>query len=234
MTGTILLSIFINEIDEPKNYFETSSGTYKGLIIMKMVALKVHVQRICIVIGVLIGILSLGNPVIAQEEKDSLDITTPFRKGRWLTGLSGSISSGANSLDTIGSGVTRNQYAIDLRTGKFLKDRLLLGGLVLLSRSSTKEFTKRTLETLYIGPLVTWYLTDDDKGSLFVSGSGGFVNFRDESGFIQSGIPSQILIDGNGAGILLRFGYSYVLHDRVAFDLSLNFTNSWLSPDVIE
>jgi hypothetical protein len=60
------------------------------------------------------------------------------------------------------------------------------------------------------------------------------VNFRDESGFIQSGIPSQILIDGNGAGILLRFGYSYVLHDRVAFDLSLNFTNSWLSADVIE
>ena len=192
--------------------------------------LKIRIQY---AFAILLFIL-VNSTVFSQSEKDTVDSNTPFRKGRWLTGLSGSISSGTNSLDTIGSGMTRNQYAVDFRTGKFLKDRLLLGGLVLLSRSSTEEFTKRTLETLYIGPLLTWYLTDGDKGSLFLSGSGGYVNFRDESGLLQSGILNQILIDGNGAGILLRFGYSYVLHDRVAFDLSLNFTNYWLSADVIE
>ena len=178
--------------------------------------------------------LLVNSTAFSQSVKDTVDSKTPFRKGRWLTGLSGSISSGTSSLDTIGSGMTRNQYSIDFRTGKFLKDRILLGGLVLLSRSSSEEFTKRTMETLYVGPLATWYFTEGDKGSLFISGSGGFVNFRDESGFLQSGNPSQILIDGNGAGMLLRFGYSYVLHDRVAFDLSLNFTNSWISADVTE
>ncbi len=179
-------------------------------------------------------LLLLGTSLFSQAEKDTVTDHTPFRKGRWITGLSGSISSGANSLDESRSGVTRNQYAIDFRTGKFIKDRLLVGGLVSFSRNDSEEFAKRTLETLYAGPLVSWYLTDGEQGSLFLSGSGGYVNFRDESSFLESENPTGVLIDGNGFGLFLGFGYSYVLHDRVVFGLSLNYQNSWLSAEIIE
>ena len=139
------------------------------------------IKRKCLYLALFMGLLTFSVTLCAQSEEDSVTTNTPFREGRWITGLSGSISSGSSSLDTVGSGVTRNQYTIDFRTGKFIKDRILLGGILGLTRSSTEEFTKRTLETLYIGPFATWYLTDGEQGSLFVSGSGGFVNFRDES-----------------------------------------------------
>ena len=144
--------------------------------------MKIRIQH---AFAILLFVL-VNSTAFSQSVKDTVEFKTPFRKGRWLTGLSGSISSGTSSLDTIGSGMTRNQYSIDFKTGKFLKDRILLGGLVMLSRSSSEEFTKRTKEILYVGPLVTWYFTEGDKGSLFIGGSGGFVNFRDESGFLQT------------------------------------------------
>ena len=185
------------------------------------------------------SILWAGNSLYAQNDSlqtdnDSLAITTPFRKGRWITGLNGTISSGSNSLDNSASGVTRNQYAIDFRTGKLVKDRLLVGGVLSFSRSNSDEFLKRTLESLFAGPLTTWYLTDGEQGSLFLSGAAGYVSFRDESALDQSNNPPAILIDGDGFGILVGFGYSYVLHDRVAFGMSLNFENSWLSASVLE
>ncbi|MGI9570275.1 MAG: hypothetical protein ACR2PH_11185, partial [Desulfobulbia bacterium] len=154
--------------------------------------------------------------------------------GRWLTGLSGSISSGANSLDTLGTGVTRNQYSIDLRTGVFVKDRFLVGGLITVSRVNSEEFSKNTAETLFVGPLFSWYLTKGETGSLFISATAGYVKFRDESSYVLGGNQFSSLIDGNGGGGLLRFGYSYVLHDRVAFDLGLNYSQSWIRGDITE
>ena len=129
----------------------------------------------------LINILIYSSFAYSQNQEDSVSHKTPFRKGRWLTGLSGNITSGSNSLDTTRSGFTSNRYSIDFRTGKFIKNRFLAGGLFMLSRDESEAFIKRKLETLYLGPLLTWYLTDGEQGSLFVSGSGGFTSFRDVS-----------------------------------------------------
>ncbi len=172
--------------------------------------------------------------VWAQNSSDSLENATPFRKGRWLTGLSGAISSGFNNLDTAQTSLNRNQYAIDFQTGQFIKDRLLIGGIVSLSRGNSEEFFDRTLEQLFIGPLATWYVSESEQGSIFINGGAGYTRFRDESEFLQGGTPSYISIKGNGIGILVRLGYSYVLHDRVGFDLGLNYNQSWLRADVIE
>ena len=169
-----------------------------------------------------------------QNQDDTLSVNTPFRKGRWLTGLSGSISSGSNSLDSLGSGINRNQYSLELGTGMFVKDRLLIGGIISLSRTNSEEFFKETTEVLFIGPVASWYLTDGLQGSLFVSLAPGYVKFRDESGFNQNGNLNSVIINGNGVGGLLSFGYSYVLHDRVAFDLSLSYSQSWIKADVIQ
>ena len=188
-----------------------------------------------ILIFLSIVLLTNYSPTFAQSQIDSLDSTTPFRKGRWLTGLSGNITSGTNSLDSTQSGgFTSNRYSIDFRTGKFVKNRFLAGGIFMLSRDNSEAFIKRTLETLYIGPIATWYFTDGEQGSLFVSGSGGFTSFRDESTLDQNGVFARTLVDGNGVGALVRFGYSYVLHDRIAFDLGLSFNQSWLYAEVTE
>ncbi len=184
-------------------------------------------------IGILLCLFGLSETVSAQET-DSLDHKTAFRKGRWTTGLSGSISSGFNNLDTAASGTTRNQYTLDFQTGSFVKDRFLVGGIIAMTRRNSEEFTDRTLETFFIGPVITWYLTESTQGSLFLTGSTGYVSFRDQLDFVQAGIASQSLIDGNGIGMLVRFGYSYVLHDRVAFDLGLNYNHSWLGAEISE
>ena len=193
------------------------------------------IRRKLLLLILFFGLSVFYSSVCAQTEEDSVAISTPFRKGRWLTGLSGNITSGNNSLDSTQSGgFTSNRYSIDFRTGKFVKNRFLAGGIFMLSRDNSEAFIKRTLETLYIGPIATWYFTDGEQGSLFVSGSGGFTSFRDESTLDQNGVFARTLVDGNGVGALVRFGYSYVLHDRIAFDLGLSFNQSWLYAEVTE
>ena len=176
----------------------------------------------------------LGFPSFSQNPSDSSSVVTPFRKGRWLTGLSGSISSGSNSLDSIGSGIDRNQYNIELGTGNFVRDRLLIGGIISLSRSNSDEIFFETSELLFIGPVITWYLSNEDHGSLFLSATGGYAKFREESGYNLNGSPFAILIDGNGGGGQFSFGYSHVLHDRVSFDLKLGYALYWIGANVLE
>ena len=158
--------------------------------------------QLAVVIILLTGPLYSQNED-SQSENDSLAISTPFRKGRWITGLNGTISSGSNSLNNSASGVSRNQYAIDFRTGKLVKDRLLVGGVLSFSRSNSDEFLKRTLESLFAGPLTTWYLSEGEQGSLFLSGAAGYVNFRDESTLDQSSSPPTISINVTESGFCL-------------------------------
>lgn len=39
---------------------------------------------------------------------------------------------------------------------------------------------------------------------------------------------TELLSKGNGIGILSTLGYSYVLHDRISFDLGLTANVNWL------
>lgn len=181
----------------------------------------------------LVTLLLNNSSLFSQSIEDTLTTTTPFTKGRWITGLSGSISSGSNTLNSSEDGLNINQYTIDYRTGQFAKDRLLVGGILSLSRSNLSDVNSRTLETFYAGPLVSWYLSNDEQGSLFVSGAGVFSLFRDETH--SENIPELgQVIDGIGGGMILRLGYSYVLHKKVTFDLSLNYSKMWLSNERTE
>lgn len=177
---------------------------------------------------IFLGILSISSsPLFSQTTQDTISVSTPFAKGRWITGIAGSISSGSNTLNTSGEGMNINQYAIDYRTGKFARDRLLVGGLFSLSRDNIESVNSRTLETLYAGPMVAWYLSDDDQGSLFINAAGVFSKFRDET-HLENEIGTEQIRDGLGGGMMLRLGYSFVLHKRITFDLSLNYSKMWL------
>ena len=156
---------------------------------------------------------------------DTLD--TPFRKGRWLTGLSGSISSNTNKVRSSDEKIITNEFGLNLSTGKFIKDRLLFGGNLNADRASSAGNLDRTTETLFVGPFVSYYLSANSRGSLFGKLSPGYVRYREETKLTQP--STQFLAEGGGFGTLIGLGYSYVIDDKIAFDIGFDLNLFWIN-----
>ena len=151
---------------------------------------------------------------MAQEtEKDTTknDSVTPFRKGRWITGLTGFIGSGSTENTNTKTKSISNQYRIELNTGKFIKDRINLGLSANMERSNIEESDVEVLtsESFFIGP----------KGTYYASGS------------VVDNVYIENVNKGGGFGFLFTFGFAYVIDDRVSFDLGLNYNVYWLNLD---
>ncbi len=167
----------------------------------------------------------LAGAALAQSS-DSL--STPFRKGRWLTGLSGGISSSSTKLDTASQRAFGNQYAFDFSTGKFFKDKWLLGGILRMQRDNSRQFVELESESLLVGPILSYYLTDNPQGSIFFSMAPGYARFREKTVVLIATTPTQEVLEGGGFGLFVQLGYSYVLHDHIVFDLGLGVNNTWI------
>ena len=165
----------------------------------------------------------------AQEaEKDS--ITTPFRKGRWLASLAGSIGSSATENTTSEVKLISNYYRIEISAGKFVIDRLNIGLNVNLERESfhIEIDEERTSEDLFIGPKIAYFVSKSEIGSLYFSLTPGFIMYRDETEKGQNENFIDNVNKGNGFGLFSTFGYVYAIKDRVAFDLGLNWSSYWI------
>ena len=189
-------------------------------------------QRASSTATLLLAILLLAATVTYAQEVEEDSVVTPFRKGRWLTGLSGSISSsGTTELDTAGGNDFNNAFGLEISTGKFFKDRWLVGVIFQAERSSSQQFLVRESESLFVGPVLSYYFSKSEHGSIFFTISPGYVRFREETRIDQSGTITQELVDGQGIGSLYSVGYSYVIHDRVALDFGFNVTSFWIDAD---
>ena len=171
--------------------------------------------------------MAAQSPEIAHSVQDTTG--TPFKKGIWLTGIAGSISSGTALTDTTAQRIYNNSYGINLSTGRFFKDRWAAGMIFTASRQSNKQFVVRESESLFIGPLVQHYLSESETGSIFFTFSPGFSSFRERIELERNGITQERKASGSGFGILAGIGYSYVMHRRIAFDLRLNISNAWIN-----
>jgi len=160
------------------------------------------------------------------QTKDST--MTAFKKGKWLTGLSGTISSNTSQERNSNTKQVLNSYGINIETGKFIKNRWLIGGKFNANRSSLGGSVDRTTETLYIGPYSNYYFTDSKTGSLFGSLSVGYVRYRDKTQLIQFNEVAQAFSEGSGLGSIIRLGYSYTINSSIAFDLGLNVNLFWV------
>lgn len=160
---------------------------------------------------------------------DSLN--TPFREGRWLTGLSGSISSNTNTVGTSETKTITNEFGLNLSTGKFIKDRWLLGGKINTDRASSAGTVDRTTESLFIGPFVSHYLSSNARGSLFTTLSTGYVRYREETQLNTLQAANELSSEGGGFGGLVGLGYSYVIQDKIAFDIGFNLNLFWVGVD---
>ncbi|QCX00615.1 hypothetical protein FGM00_11060 [Aggregatimonas sangjinii] len=175
------------------------------------------------------GLLFLVQSATAQVIGDSLD--TPFRKGRWLTGLSGSISSNTNKTGISEEKTITNEFGLNFSTGRFIKDRWLLGGKINTDRASSAGSVDRATESLFIGPFVSHYLSTNERGSLFTTLSTGYVRYREETQLNTLQASTELSSEGGGFGTLVGLGYSYVIHDKIAFDIGFNLNLFWIGVD---
>ena len=164
-----------------------------------------------------------------QTQQDST--STPFRKGRWLTGLAGSISSTTSVLGSAGGSDFTSQYSFDISNGKFVSDRWLVGVLFFANRDNSEGLVSRESETLFIGPSIAHYLSNLEYGSVFVKVAPGYAQFRERVSTVQNGSTTQNRVEGSGIGGALSLGYSYVIHDRIAFDLGVNINTFWIGAE---
>ncbi|KQC28639.1 hypothetical protein AAY42_01010 [Flagellimonas eckloniae] len=156
---------------------------------------------------------------------------TPFRKGRWLTGLSGTISSNTNKERNSDEKRITNEFGLNLSTGKFIEDRWLLGGNLRADRGSSSGNIDRTTESLFVGPFISYYLTDSQRGSLFARLSSGYIRYREETSINELDNPIREVSEGGGLGALVGLGYSYVINDQIAFDIGFDLNLFWVSID---
>ncbi|MEJ2005583.1 MAG: hypothetical protein P8X57_11595 [Cyclobacteriaceae bacterium] len=162
-------------------------------------------------------------------QEDSLG--TPFYKGTWITGIAGSISSGSALTDTTSNRIYNNSYGFNLSTGRFFKDRWMAGLIFQANRQNSEQFIIMESEQLFIGPHIQHYISKSHTGSIFFSFSPGFSSFRQKTEMRQNGLSQEQKIKGNGFGVIMGFGYSYLLHRRIAFDLRMNLSNSWINAE---
>ncbi|WP_417881535.1 hypothetical protein [Xanthomarina gelatinilytica] len=174
-------------------------------------------------------------PTICYSQDTQTDTTdtadvTPFRKGRWLTGLTGSIGSGSFENTKTDNKSISNWYRVEIGTGKFIIDRLNLGiSANMERRNEENESEENTSEIFFIGPKGTYFLSPSSIGSVFFSLSPGYVLYRETIGGLDEEVYVENVNKGGGFGFLSTFGFSYVIQDRVSFELGLNYNVYWLN-----
>ena len=112
---------------------------------------------------------------LRAQGNDGDTITTPFRKGRWLSGLSGTFNSNTLKLASSEELFSSNSYGIEIFTGKFFKHRWFAGFNVIAISSSGSGLIERESESLLIGPSLSHYFMDEPYGSLYVSILPGYI-----------------------------------------------------------
>jgi hypothetical protein len=154
---------------------------------------------------------------------------TPFRKGRWLTGITGTISSSVNELKSTDERTNSNEYALNIVGGNFFRDRWLVGGIVQMDRSDADGLADLNAESLFLGPLVTHYFSDSEHGSLYLAISPGYTRYKNTIRFMDDVDENIEASEGSGFGFIVNLGYSYVVLDRIAFDIGVAITQRWLN-----
>lgn len=179
-----------------------------------------------IILGLLITLL---HNAYAQDSIVTDSTTTPFRKGRWLTGISGVINSSKNQSESTGLDNSSNEYALNIVGGNFFKDRWLIGGIIQMERSDADGLTDLNTETLFLGPVISHYLSDSNRGALYLYLSPGYSRYRNLVRFTEDQVTDEESTEGSGFGILIGLGYTYVVFDRIAFDIGVGITQRWLT-----
>lgn len=149
----------------------------------------------------------------------------PFRKGRILLGMSGSINS-SNFLegepqDSI-INETSNGFTVNFNASRVLNRQIAVGVQGFLRRTSQQNIINQNLESLAIGPYADFFLSDNPNGSVYPRVSVLYGRFYEEVFSNYALLHREFT--GSAIGVQLGFGFSYVYKDVAALDLRLNYS----------
>lgn len=172
--------------------------------------------------------VAFAPPLYSQDTQATDSTSTPFRKGRWLSGLNGSFSSNTLKLGSSDELFSSNSYGIEIFTGTFFRDRWFVGLNVVANSSSGSGLIERETESLIIGPSLSYYFLKESYGSLYVSVLPGYIRVREEGSVFVEGESLDQKVEGPGFGTRIRLGYSYVISRRIILDVGVGTNLSWL------
>lgn len=171
--------------------------------------------------------ISAGSFARSDSISDSLEFI-PLGKGTILVGLSGSISS-TNIAHTTFTGTAAqfgNTYQFDVMLGKFVASRNLLGLQLNTRKVSLLGEIETTADITNIGPVYRLYMGKNPEISLFLHSSIKWSSYDGLSLGSISGTDIHHEIRAQGIYGSLGLGISYIMAQRVAFDVSCNYTLS--------
>ncbi len=122
-----------------------------------------------------------------------------------------------------------NNYAFNLTGYKFLKDRIGIGIMLDIARTSSEELFFNESEIFNIGPSFRYYLASLNQGGAFAQSSIVYTRFYDRITLIDITNPIDKVLKGRGPGLSLGLGYSYVFKDIVSLEIGFRLIHSWLS-----
>ncbi len=184
------------------------------------------------IIGLLVILSITGSSLVyGQDPEDTAAVGSPFRKGKWISGLGGSISSSIVDNNSSSSKTFSNRYSFEVRTGTFIKDRWAVGMVFTASRESSQDVISRESEILEVGPATRYYFSNNSNGSVYVQGSVLFVRTLDRNS-ISSGIALDEKVEGSGIGANIILGYTYVVNDWIGFDIGMGYDGSFIQGKV--
>lgn len=168
---------------------------------------------------------------LQAQGADIDSVNTPFQKGRWMSGLNGSLSSSTLKLQSADDLVSTSAFDLQIFTGAFFKDRWLVALNLIVGSSNSAGLIETESERLVIGPSVSHYFLKDPFGSLYMSVLPGFIRVREVGSFKDQESVVRQQAEGPGFATRIRLGYSYVISKRIVLDVGVGTSLSWLKVD---
>ncbi|MCK5464170.1 MAG: hypothetical protein KAI95_14180 [Bacteroidales bacterium] len=162
--------------------------------------------------------------LMAQDDADSIKVTT-FRKGRNLVGIGGSVSSSILDKTKISSNPSDlgNNYHFDLKLGKFVADKNLVGLSFDASRAHLIGYIETIAEVLAVGPWYRYYIGKDPNLALYFQSTLQYSSYHGHSAGVQNLVSINEEIAAGGINGSLGLGICYAMADIITFEVGCDF-----------
>lgn len=160
-------------------------------------------------------------PLLAQDRDSTILI-----KGRYITGLNGSISSQSVNGNLLGGQVNRkvNEYIIGTKSGYFIRDGWTLGLDFTLSKSEFKNPELHvSAEGLSLGLWSRYYFTRFYNGALYAELTPFYTVINELNDIQTTNFVFSEELHGRGYGIKPAFGFVYLINKNVGFGMSVSY-----------
>jgi len=176
-------------------------------------------------LSILILLLSKG--LFAQLDTISI-VQTSFRQGRNLIGISGTISSTniENTRNFTSPDQFGNLYRFDVKLGKFVANKNLLGILFIASSNPSFGYVKSKIEILGVGPWYRLYLGKQPNIAFFLQSSLRYSSYVGSTSGVQGFTTINQESEAKGITGSIGLGVCYVIADRISFEVGCDYNKA--------